>query len=174
MAGTPLENDITVRYRGVKPWLPKRQTNPAKKQSFLASINYWFDHFRKKHFTVAGAKEYGYQPRDGEKAGTASKHFWRSYTGRKLKKFGHRRPLMWSGDSELRTRTRKVSASSKWGRWTNSARKLNFRPHPNAPNLPDELTRVSSREIVKLAKVYEKKFGQELKRIKEETAVKIT
>lgn len=62
----------------------------------------WHRFLLPKHFTHAGATEYGYAPRT------------RLYTLRKRKKWGHTYPLVWSGATkQAALRTQDVKATSK-------------------------------------------------------------
>ncbi len=53
---------------------------------------HWHQTLMPKHFTVAAEKEYGYQSRDG------------AYTRRKVRLFGHCKPLVFRGDLEAACR----------------------------------------------------------------------
>ncbi len=101
-----------VKYSGAVPGACKRHLNDIKRDSFIAAGEEWHDDSSAGHFTNAGAQKYGYAKRQGEQAGTSGGRFWNSYTGQKKKKFGHTRPLRWSGDSEDLARIRDVRATS--------------------------------------------------------------
>jgi hypothetical protein len=111
---------------------------------------YWDQTFREKHFTSAGATEYGYTPREGERGNPSSKGFRRSYTGRKLRKFGHTRPLEYTGESRRRTRSPRIVATAKRGealvRIKMDSPGLNRRYSGSRINMRQEMTTVSTRE----------------------------
>jgi hypothetical protein len=90
--------------------LNTRVWNGIKRRLWKSVAQYWIDEIRPKHFTKGGAKEYGYSPRQGE-TGASGKAFWRSYTGRKQRKFGHTKPLTWSGAFERDTRSSRIQAT---------------------------------------------------------------
>lgn len=108
--------------------------------------------FMPKHFTTEGAREYNYTPRKGEQAGLGTKEFFRSYTGRKAKQKGHKRPMVWSGASEILARIRDVQATSKRARIKQHARGLNRR-NPKSDvrmNLEIRTTSAPERRAVRL------------------------
>lgn len=69
---------------------PRRATD-----AFAAAAEAFAEQVIPKHFTDAGAGEYNYEQRDS------------GYEGRKVKAFGHRRPLEFTGE----TRRRALSAN---------------------------------------------------------------
>ena len=99
---------IEIREFGATPGLMKREWNAVVKTSWGELGTYWHSRLREKHFTTAGAKEYKYTPRKGEPGSGWQGNFWGSYTGRKIRAFGHRRPLEHSGESKALTRVRDV------------------------------------------------------------------
>jgi hypothetical protein len=84
-----------LKYRGTTPGqLARRALNDIMRAAYQQLGLYWVLHFRAKHFTNAGATEYGYAPREGERGRPGKLGFKRSYTGRKLRIAGHTRPLV--------------------------------------------------------------------------------
>lgn len=118
---------------------------------------FWHEKFREKHFSAEGAKEYGYSPRAGEQ-GRPYKKFFASYAGRKQKKMGHSRPLVWSGDSANSARLVNLDPNSKGVTIRINAPKFNFHKAGSPINMWDEMTRVSDREIVAITEVLEKEI----------------
>ncbi len=129
----------------------------------------WHRRLRPKHFTTAGAREYGYKPRKGEAGNADSKSFWRSYTGRKQKKYGHTRPLVWSGELEQLSRARRIEARafstrSKVRVIMPQAQKANFRNPHSQINMREELTTVSDAEVVEIAELHNQSMNERLNR----------
>ncbi len=122
---------FTVKYSGGVPGAIKRHLNEIKRDSFTYAGEEWHDQSAPQHFTNAGAQLYGYAKRQGEQAGTSGGKFWNSYTGRKKKKFGHTRPLVWSGQSETLARIRDVRATS-----TSKKTNCKIMCHAKALNFP--------------------------------------
>jgi hypothetical protein len=143
-----------IKYRGPVPSIALRKRNEIFKAGYLYLLLYWHEHFREKHFTHAGAREYGYTPRVGE-AGSGRK-FAGSYTERKLKKHGHTRPLEFSGETRRRAaQTPNVRATSKSARLRLDVPALNFK-HPKSKVLArSEMIRISPAEQVILAREFE-------------------
>jgi hypothetical protein len=189
---------FNIRYSGPVPGAPyfgRPVWNNMLKEAWAATGQHWFDKLLPKHFTVAGGKEYGYAPRAGEAAGTTGKAFWSSYAGRKQKYKGHRDPLVWSG--ELRRDTlaqRSIYATFRGVRVAlPGARKANFIPgeknkrvrqaarnwrqhvaavrgwtRASQVDMPDELTRVSPREIDELIGVHNEWMARRLGLVSEQ------
>lgn len=142
-----------LKYRGAVPKIAAKRRNVIYKEGFTLALTFWHFQFRPKHFTHAGAREYKYTPRKGESG--SGRKFKGSYTARKLKQFGHTRPLEYSGTSKALSSQQNIKATSKGGRAIIRAPALNFR-HPNSEiRMRDEMTRVSDAERQKLATQYE-------------------
>lgn len=166
---------IGIRYVGLI-FRPGDQTlrdwNDLRRAAWDEIGEEWRDAMRPKHFTHAGAKEYGFLPRSGEQSGIGAK-FWRSYTGKKQRKFHHTLPLVWSG--ELRdlsrvTRIQSHATSSDSGTRVvmPMANKANFRNPHSKIDLRDELTRVSDPESAQLTSHLGHKIEQKLYEVRTE------
>jgi hypothetical protein len=133
---------VSVIYRGWEA-LTRSALNGVLREALRHMALRWKRRYLPKHFTKAGAKEYGYKPRQGElnplKKGT--------YSNRKLRLFSHVLPNVYTG--ELRRLslygatniTAKATSTRAWAR-VRLPRKANFRLH--------ELEIVSEREKVDL------------------------
>lgn len=133
-----------IKYRGAVPKIAVRKRNEVYKLAYRETMEYWHAHFRLKHFTHAGAREYGYTPRKGE-AGSNRK-FAGSYTQRKLRKYGHTRPLEFTGESKARSANANITATSRGARCRMNLPRLNWK-HPKSLIAPrDEMTRISPAE----------------------------
>jgi len=129
----------------------------------------WHRRLRPKHFTNAGAREYGYQPRKGEAGNQAAKGFRRSYTGRKLAAKGHTRPLVWSGELEQLSRAKRIEARafatrSKVRVIMPLAGKANFRNPHSQIRMRDELTTISPGEGDELIELHNRTMNDRLAR----------
>jgi hypothetical protein len=112
----------------------------------------WHLEMRPKHFTKQGALEYYYEPRQGEQTGTSGKRFWSSYTGRKLKKFGHTLPLVWSGETRAASGTAKITATSRGVRiaYAGMPPIHMYKPKTRRRSVQDDFLYVSPAEITEL------------------------
>ena len=158
---------FNVRIGGVVPGatLTDDRLKNLLKEAWFDPGKDWQENLRPKHFTKEGGSEYGYAPRKGEELGQSSKAFWRSYTGRKLKKFGHTLPLVFSGDLRNRCRVARIENSPTGVKVVlTGANKANFHnPHSNV-NMRAELTRISVPETRELASVLEESLIAKLDR----------
>lgn len=145
---------FAIKSTGATPGVTRRRLKQTLKQAWRAAGGFWHGTLRKKHFTRAGAKEYGYSPRQGERGYVGKRvKFARSYIGRKLKTQGHTRPLEYSGASRTLTRIRDIRSTSKGGRVVIHARTFN-RPRKGAAlSMREEMTAVSAGERKTIAAV---------------------
>lgn len=140
---------ITITYHGE---VGRREYGKATKAAFEAAGRLWHQKFRPKHFTKAGAREYGYAPRT------------RAYTERKFKKFGHRLPLVFTGETRNLARNRKIKATGKMMRVIINAPRLNEPGRGKRKiNMRDEMTRVSTRERRAMVNLFAQVFDRRLK-----------
>lgn len=132
------------------------------KNVFQAGGEFYHENYVDLHFRNSASLRYGYRPRSGEpgsKNPPGSKYYKRTYTWRKLKKFGHTRPLEWTGESRALANVRDVRSTSKWARIYSHARVLNFKPW-----LFEELSRVIPQEAeavaARMGREMEEQVGQ--------------
>ena len=94
---------VWFAFTGITAPKNKRAINAVIKQTNEDLLWQWHTKYLPKHFTRAAYREYGYMPRQGEpgypfldskgrKIG-----FKKSYTGRKLAKYGHTNPFVYTG-----------------------------------------------------------------------------
>jgi hypothetical protein len=181
---------ISMYERGATPGLLKKLWNKLAKACWSEVAIHWHKEMRPKHFTHAGAREYGYDKRQGE--GGIGRHddwralgagasftdrmgrraFYRTYTGRKLQRFGHTYPLVWSGASRTLTGMRNISATKSGSRVTMNAPTLNFRKGKTGTGktMREEMTTVSSGERVVIAGVWDRAFQSGIEGVREESA----
>jgi hypothetical protein len=151
---------ISIKETGMVPGMLKREFNNLMRQCYRAMGTWWHAQMRPKHFTHRGATEYGYDPRQGER-GSGAKTFKRSYSGRKLRKFGHTLPLVWTGASRTRSLIRDIRVTKDSARVVLSTPTLNFKRgrKPGAKKtLREEMTTVSDGERKELARVFDRAF----------------
>ncbi len=137
---------IKITYSGAVPALAKRALNRLYKQAFAITGRAWHTRFHRKHFTHAGAREYRYDPRQGERMTRGSKRYRKSYTARKERIFGHTLPLVWSGASRKLASIKDVRATSKRARVVIHARGLNRPRRGGKKPMREEMTTLSARE----------------------------
>jgi hypothetical protein len=168
---------FTLRERGPTPRGMARRLNDCAREAGAQMGTFWWTQFRPKHFTREGAREYGYAKRRGEGAGTKSKEWWTSYTGKKQRKFHHTLPLVWSGQSRTLAGIRDVRATATRNRTrvrvVIHAPALNWRNPVTAIDLRDEMTRVSASEAEALTGVFERDVTRRLNAITDTTQTTI-
>lgn len=153
-----LKMDLSALAAGRK----KSVVNRAVKEALTAAGKEWHQKYYTGHFTKAGAARYGYHKRKGEGQTPGSKPFKRSYTGRKLKKFGHTDPLKFSGETYQLGKVSKIKATSKQARVILPVG-LN-RKHPKSQiRMRDEATRVLPEEADYLRTIAEAEAERYLK-----------
>lgn len=130
---------FTAVERGLTPKVAQRKQNDIAANAAIEIGRYWHSHFRLKHFTQEGGKEYGYAPRNVR------------YMIVKARTYGHRDPLVFTGLSRAlsnlqdvrRVRAVRGEAVAKVVLHTPA---LNLIPKGGHINLRDEMTRTSQRE----------------------------
>jgi hypothetical protein len=100
----------------------------AAKGAYAAAGEDYHRELRPKRFTREHAKEAGFQPRAGENLAWGSKAFWKSYTGRKLKKYGHTLPLVFTGRTRDRAQMATITSTSNRGQVKYQVNVLNYIP----------------------------------------------
>lgn len=142
--------EIALHKTGPVPSLLKRELNNCHRDAMRWAGTFWHQNFREKHFSNAASREYGYTPRQGEAGRPHPKGFRASYTGKKLKRFDHTRPLEYTGESRRRTRNPRIVATAKRGeakvRVVMNSPGFNRRYAGSPIDMRAELTRVSLRE----------------------------
>lgn len=134
----------------------------ALKEAWIDAARYFHDRMRDRRFSIEHAKAAGYAPRKGSDEPIGSKAFWRSYTGRKLKKYGHMRPLEFSGKTRAAMKSYvSLSSTSKGGKAAYpGARAFNYK-NPNSDpsmNLNLEFRKILPGEADELAKIIDAKI----------------
>jgi hypothetical protein len=104
-----------------------------------------------QRFTSSFASEANYSHRSGQELPRGSKQFWRSYFGRKIRKFGHADPFVWSGDTRRAARVATVSSTSNGAsiRLPGTGR-INYKPKYAA-----EFRRIIPREANEIGKLFD-------------------
>ena len=159
---------IQIKYSGGVPGgigVPAKEFHAYRREAWLACAELWHAKFRPKHFTKAGAKEYGYQPRAGE--GLSGKAYWRSYTGRKQRRLGQANPMVYSGKSRERTERKMFRAVSRGAKSACQIRigapTLSYRRQVGKKQTPDmdkEMTTVTDREFAALVYVHDQTMNR--------------
>lgn len=147
---------VTMDLRGVEA-LTQKDINDSLRHALKMMVLRWRRRYLKKHFTKAGAREYGFQPRGGQRNPQRKG----TYSNRKLRLFRHVLPNVYTG--ELRRLAlqgvHRVKVTVTATRAKGSAvlpRKANFRLH--------ELKLVSPRETIDLEQFLVERLEHELNR----------
>lgn len=155
---------IKVRERGATPKNIRGQWRPMAKRTWLDTGEWFHRQYVPKRFTHEGARELGYKRRKGELQ-KGQPGYFRTYTGRKERRFGHTLPLVWSGESRALARIRDVRATSNGAKIVLNARKLNLRNPKSYIYMALEIRRVSPRETRETARQFDTTIDRELQSI---------
>lgn len=180
---------IAITETGAVPGVLKRELNRLLKEAWAAIGLYWHKNFRPKHFTRAGAREYGYDKRQGEDGAVGEnpgdfggmhgmwraqrrlgpRGFFSTYTGRKLQKWNHTNPLVWTGISKEQSEQRNIQATRNGVKVVMNTPRLNFRKGKlgMGKTMREEMTAVSAAEAEVLAQVYDTNLTRGISDIKE-------
>ena len=156
----PIPLIAEIKYTGLVPkGMKKRVFNDILREAYTETGRYWHERYLPDHFTVQGARKYGYKKRKGE--GESGKSFWKSYSGQKKKYKGHMRPLVFSGEGETQSRLFRPRATKK-GVAVILPRKFNYR-HPNSEvNMREEITATTPDEIADMQRFFEREVQKRL------------
>lgn len=104
---------IEIKSRGAVGRNMRRVMNNAQKAAWHETGKSYATNNVPKRFTPEFARIANYSPRSGQTLARGSKGFWSSYFGRKLRKFGHADPFVFSGQTRRNARIASVSSTSK-------------------------------------------------------------
>jgi len=151
---------IHIRKQGATPGILAKQRNRIQKASFYKIGTHWHRQYLPEHFKNSAMSRYApvYKPRKGQKGNEEPQGFKRSYTGRKLKRFGHTLPLVFTGESRRLAKIRDVRATSRGNRVVIHARKFNFRHPKSRIKMYEEATAFAPVEVKDLREVFGKTF----------------
>lgn len=171
---------IDISETGPTPGMMKREFNRIVARAYRVMGIHWHREFLPKHFTAEGGKEYGYAPRAGAAGGSSGKAFWRSYTGRKIRskktEKPQPRPLVYSGESRLKSKYQDVRSNSKGGTVVLHLRALNFTRRKGSStelNMRTELTSTTPAEQAALARTARRFMTAEFRKIRGRTTERV-
>jgi len=155
-----------IKFTGAVPGaMTKREFRNEILKPAWKELGEWFHkNLLPIRFTNAAKQLLNLAPRGGEAPGTSYKAFRRSYTGRKVRMKGHRKPFVWSGTSERNaTKIRDVRATSNGTRIVLHAPALNFRNKHSAIRMNEEIRRVAESEYPILQRRFERIIQERIK-----------
>lgn len=150
-----------------------RAFNVIKRRGYKYIGVFWHKRMRRRHFTKRGGRDYDYAPREGEPGNPGGRGVRNTYTGRKLKMWGHTRPLVFSGLTRALSKIRDVRPTAKGVRIVMNLPTLNLRRHLDSPPMREEMTRVSPGELTELGKMFAEHVDRNLARRGKSRPVKI-
>ena len=142
---------LKVTERGAVPRNLAKSYTKGSKTAWMETATSFHAHLRDARFTEEHARTARYQKRSLK------------YLQRKQNKYGHVRPLEWTGETRRAVKTARIASTSKSGKASYAgARKLNFRRGPHAPNMAKEFRHITADEKKKLAAAYDVSLNREL------------
>lgn len=143
----------------------KRKLNGILKETFRSGGEVWFSRILQRHFRGGAASDYGYEPRTAK------------YLRRKTRQFGHTRPLEYTGDMkrDLMRRAKITPTKSRVSVTVYGPRYLRppGKPWGKQPDMGAEITRMSSRDVKLIMKTMDRRFGTELRAVRDRTRRRI-
>lgn len=142
---------IDVELTGIETLKPK-QINDAFTAAFRAVGEKWWDDYLPKRFDDRGQRRYGFKRRSGQLFN--SKPIAGSYTAVKLRKYGHTRPLVFTGGTAHEAiTTKRIAATRKMVR-VSLPRGYNRRNPSSDIKMADEVRAVRPDEIKHLSSLF--------------------
>lgn len=152
---------IAVKDRGPIGRGLKKAYNEASKKAWYDSALFFHTDLRERRFDPAHQRAAGFAKRKGEGMVFGSKEFKRSYTGQKLRRFGHTRALEFTGGTRKAIRQTSISSTSNLGKAAyRGASKFSFKHPKSKIRMWDEFRRLLPDEINAIAKVYDQALDQ--------------
>ncbi len=155
-----------VKYSGAVPSdmsFTQRTWNRIMREAWGTVGRYWHRRFRRKHFTTAGAKEYGYRKNNPDYEWV--KKYGKIYWGKPVPPAARANlPLVFSGESRRRTKQARITPYAH-------SKKSGVRVAMNAPalnywGLAAELTTISAVETQQLILVLDTQIDRLLRRVR--------
>ena len=103
---------VKIIERGATPRKLKKAMSAAQKAQWAETGKRFHVAMREARFTDAHAREAHYIKRKGENLAQGSQAYRRSYTGRKAARFGHTRPLEYTGEARRLARSANISSTA--------------------------------------------------------------
>lgn len=144
----------------------KRAVQQAQQATYEAMAREWHGKFLLLHFDESAYGRYRYAARDGQRSNRETKAWLTSYTRRKLRRYGHTRPLVWTGRALGESQLLRLSSTSKWAKVRLSNR-FNLRPRSGTTVMRDEVTRILPSESAHLRRVGAIAMKAKLKELKQ-------
>lgn len=155
---------VKIRERGTTPRKMLTVHNKASKSAWAETGVRFHSDFRDLRFRVDHARRAGYLRRKGEGMAFGSKAWKRSYMGQKYRRFGHQRPLEFSGDTRRAVASMPTLTSTSSGvkvRYA-GARAFNFKHPKSQINMAAEFRRIIPEEANSLARTYDNRLDKGL------------
>lgn len=155
---------VNLRMDRKELGLTGRQFQDAKRGVFAAMGREWHETYLRRHFQEDATARYGYTRRKGSGRSPGEKGFASTYAGRKLRRFGHARPLVFTGEGERLAQMLDLRVSSSQSRVV-LPRKFNFKNPKSRVDMRAELTRVLQPEADEISQVGATTLGREVDEI---------
>lgn len=142
----------------------RSQFTQSSRESWKETGQQFHTQHRDKRFTNAHATAAQYTRRQGESGTEGAATFRKSYTGRKLARYGHTRPLELTGETRRAVTLATIRSTSKGVKVAYpGARKFNFRGPTTTINMAAEFRRITSSEASTLAAFYAERLADHFK-----------
>lgn len=147
---------IQVTDRGNTPRRLQKTMRQVMKAAWETTGQHWHAEYRELRFDPNYARRAGFTRRKGEGLPRGSAAFRRSYTGRKVRIYGHENPLEYSGDTRRRIRSTTLSATSKGVKLRYSANKFNFKHPKSRVRMSEEFRTITPQDERQLAEFFDR------------------
>jgi len=140
--------NVELKFDGALA-LSRKKFNDTLKQEYEEIGLTWHKKHRPRHFTLDGARRYGYAKRS------------RGYNRSKKRQFGHTLPLVKTGKSRARaTQISRIKPTRTNVSVSVPVRTFNFRPANSNVNMRKEFSTIARDEV----QVYERQFKRNVER----------
>lgn len=155
---------LEIDYEKLKKFgIRKRAFQGHMRDALAAMGRAWHDRYLGKHFLESAYARYGYAMRKGMGMDRMSRGFRESYAGRKLRKYGHQMPLVFTGETLRLARRVNIKATSIQARVILPSG-LNRKHSKSRISMRDEVTRLLPDEVRELLEVGRRAFRESIAR----------
>lgn len=151
---------LTIRLRGVEA-LRKKEVNDILKESFHLMGLRWWKLYLPQHFGDQAQRRYGYARRSGQQFNARPRKG--SYQAKKLRAFGHQRPLEFTGEAKRQALASPRITSTRDKVTIRLPRKFNWRATGSQVRMADEIRAVRPDELRDLKLFLAKQIRESLR-----------
>lgn len=168
---------INIEYSGWIAGIPQRHLRRMLRTAHQQTGRWFASQMLPLRFTSQGGRKLGYAKRHGEAGAMRGTRQWRrTYVARKMRQYGHREPMVFTGQSKFQSKLSTLSATFKgWTVKIRAPRIARRKPSKKSPVDPrEEITRVADSEWKQLIRLFQNVLMRQLNGFRRKRRVRIS